>query len=933
MIHFQFITQLYIKNKKLNAVDLWYELCKEYRRLSKIRWHGLKPYPLADFVSQFCAVMPDNILRRNLIDETMTKVNERLLTIKLEEVSSFLKLLRLFLSCYPAYLSKFDESIVQELAIVPYCLPITSKQIDQIVEISNHQRLTWLDYRWKTATHDLFQAMSDRILQPGKYSDSYLTYTAFSSLPNITSIKPSDDFIKQKLKQIDLGHTNSITGSYNILDYIIIWSDKISESTKDYLLSRILGYPKYRGEDYQSQSLYQRISALVLFHDVFTESLKKKAVLFLKKQAHSHHEHVRSNVAWSAMTYASTIKEMKLENHFIQLSLRILIESEPNKRWAVSVLTEFYNNTDEVTKKLIIQNLISLLSNSESATRNAAAKALITLAAHITQQDSDPIIDYLINKLKNGCHNYYVSANGSGTSNEEAFRFDLAKNLAHLFSEEKKRELVLVFLTELNKPHERVENDEEVHAANLKKGGLLYSLSQYHYLIPNDQKEQVYNALFFQLQNTFQMYYIPTIENILIPMGILESQAHVDKAMLALSNVPEQLSWASWNHNHFKVFELMDAWYEHSSQSIQAAIIDMYPTWIANMPNWLKSNMMTHTKRITTIYLKSLNLNAIQLTERLFHTKDYYSNMVEFLGQENDFYAIKIQELHDGSNEINTITHLMHNLNKMSDENMQLFIKIILVKLPDSQFIEYLFNDYSKSSMSDLRPWMSVEDLTLFKTILISHLTSLQPKVFKSVCFMIFKLLPEFRLEEIASIYGLLSSKLNDNDKDIRHSACVLTSHLLDYIPGEQHNNLVSALLKNIDLKEEDNETHIKERVKYLMFSMLAHLAISASENLRENILYDLVLRMLREDDRDIARCCILHIIPFLSDKQANYLFYGFIADKLTRIEDSPELHSYFFDLYSIMVQGTEDRVERFEKAKALQKYLLPDLTNMVVKY
>jgi hypothetical protein len=113
MISYQFITELYLKNKNLNATQLWYELCKEYCRRSKTRWHGLKPYPLADFVNQYCVTPLEKISAeegegKDKLNSAMTKVNTGLLKIKLEEVSAFLKLLRIFLSCYP--LRKCDNA-------------------------------------------------------------------------------------------------------------------------------------------------------------------------------------------------------------------------------------------------------------------------------------------------------------------------------------------------------------------------------------------------------------------------------------------------------------------------------------------------------------------------------------------------------------------------------------------------------------------------------------------------------------------------------------------------------------------------------------------------------------------------------------------------------------------------------------------------------
>jgi len=963
LIHHQFVAQLYLNNKNLDAAGLWQKLCVEYCRLSQHRWYGIRPYPLADFASQFCveveiAEISEQQKKVNVM-ALMDKINQRLLSIKLSEAESFLKLLRLFLGCYPFYISKFDKSIIEALGVVAYRLPINVEQVEAIKNISAKLAMATSN-RWKITECDLFQAMSEKILDPDLYSDVFLTNQVFCTLPYLTNILPSDQHIKQKLKlinlhQVDFFNSNSIFA----IEYIGTWGHKFSDHAKEHLLSTLLDYNKNLSYIGRATTLSIRTTLLGKYSHIFSEVQKRKIILFLLSQLQSFSHQQISSILSCSITYIDTIKEMNLEDKFVSFGILVL-NFHDEKMDAMEQLSKFYNIVTDDLKKIILRALISLLSHEEEPTRNNAAYYLHELSSHITAQDTDSIMDYLISRVKQICENFYIYPMGSGQNGNECNRFDLAEKIKDLVSDEKKQEFCDAMLVELNKAYEDYQDPQQEKEAAIKTGGLLYSLFKLYFLIPDARKNEIDEALFFRLQNPYQMQYIYFISLMLEDFHLLSSAERIDKGMQKLLAFACQLPDRRNGLDDFRidVFKTMNKWFPFASSEMQDIVTRHFHSVFRRMDMGIQPTILKKCNKLALLYFHSQEFEDFKVridrgegSERELRLMNFFN---EFNKQINDVYHEKIQQLSvndEHSKEI--LISLLQDLEKLSEDNKQTLINTLLIKLPETEFIENIFHTHYNSHfiperslrsedhqslpqphLSDLKPSMSQENITKLCNILLSHLASNNPKVFQYTCYLIFKFLPEYSEENKESIYNILSNKLNDNHADIRNSACILTSHLLDVIPREQHSKFVAALLKNIELPENaDDPTHIKERVKCLMYSMLANVAVLASASLKEVILNELFLRLVRKPDRHIARCSILHIIPSLSEDRLNYFIYGFIAEKLTHLHEAPELDTYFFDLYAILVDATEDRFVAFEIKQKLNAHLLPDLGNMVAQY
>lgn len=251
-----------------------------------------------------------------------------------------------------------------------------------------------------------------------------------------------------------------------------------------------------------------------------------------------------------------------------------------------------------------------------------------------------------------------------------------------------------------------------------------------------------------------------------------------------------------------------------------------------------------------------------------------------------------------------------------------------------TQYITRTFSECYRQSATQIRPYLTNDAVALFKRLLISHLSSDNINGFKHSCIMVFELLDDFSADEKIQIYDSLKPKLNNADKGIRNTACVLTSNLLDAVPSSEHMNLMIALIKNMDLPPDNNEEkHIKDRVQNLMYSMLAHIAILGSTSIRHTILHEMLLRLVKPTERDIARTCILHIALQLTHEETNNLIYGVILGKIQNISVGSGLDNYYVDLMYVMVQKIKRSQESFELKNKVACHIIPDLSDIVVRY
>jgi|GEM_PF-6062923 len=917
----------------MNDISLWHELCKEYYRLSQLKIGGLQNYPLSQFANLFCTSLPKliELERKKLIRLQLDKVNFRLRMVKLHEVKPFLALLEFFLSCYPSYITSFDNEIIANLTINPYAKALTETQFENIIGICNR---IGPDYKVDTgysSSCDAFNTIATKTLQADQYPYDYFYFGIVEDLHEVIKLVPTDRMIMKVIEDINVSNYMSV-GTLLSLNLLKSWKIHLTKTHFNAVFKHITNH-----KSYNNNLPLSKIYILENLQPFFPDKFKKKIVHWLKEQLNKTKDECIAALS-SAQNYILTIIELNLVDVFLRKSIESL-GYDHSQTCAGSIFNGLFADASKVIQLEIVDALLGAISHKYDNVRNYASGVLIKLQYEFNTKQADRTIDYIIDRLRAGCCNSYISVNdnSSGASNQDFNRFELIKKSQTQVSDAKKQELAQVFLEKLKfiRGYD-VLNQSQIRELEERDGGLLHDLSKLKYLLPDDMSASIIDALLLRLTHISQVQYMPCMRTILESYNITQSQQLLDRAITLLLKFATSMPWSNWNYHYYKVYAIIDAWFPSASEEIKSETMHQFVNLIKSQNDWFVTELIKNMPNLKKEFINLVNqiteqgANLVDLSSDQLHAINALAKKVMPYTQDTYSYADRINTFSENTDDVDSAEFLISHRENLSPLLLQKLCLALLKKLRDEEFVKLSF-----SNVNELRLFMTNENIDELKNIFMSHLKSVDSVVFMKACTFIFGLLSDFSHDDKVSIYATLKMKLTSQDIVIARMAYVLTSNIINDIPSSEHMHLVILALRGLEIATDLNgNLYPKDRVKDLMFSILAHIAGVCTKPIRQIILKELLLRLVKVSDRDIARSSILHIVPHLDDNDTNHLVYGFILSKLKDMQPEHNLDYYYFDLHHIMIKTINQKQHSLELKEILHNHLkIPDLCDIAFEY